>query len=80
MMRTVYMRIGIASTYTCYNLPRITMSPKTLIWIGIFVGGTIGGYVPTLWGADLFSFSSIIGNTIGGIAGIWAGWKLSQMF
>jgi len=56
------------------------MSPKTLIWIGIFVGGAIGGYVPALWGASLFSFSSIIGNTIGGIAGVWAGWKLSQMF
>ena len=56
------------------------MNPKTLIWIGVFIGGAIGGYIPALWGASLLSFSSIIGNTIGGFVGIWAGWKISQMF
>lgn len=56
------------------------MNPKTLIWIGVFVGGTIGGLIPTLWGASALSFSAIIGNAIGGLAGIWAGWKVGQMF
>ncbi|MDE1975273.1 MAG: hypothetical protein KGI49_02050 [Patescibacteria group bacterium] len=55
------------------------MNPKTLIWIGVFVGGTIGGYIPALWGGSIFGFSSIILSAIGGLAGIWAGWKLSQM-
>lgn len=56
------------------------MNTKPLIWIGMFVGGAIGGYVPVLFGADAFSFSSIIGNMLGGLAGIWAGFKLGQMF
>ena len=56
------------------------MNPKSLIWIGVFVGGTVGGYIPALWGDNFLSFSSVILSTIGGLVGIWAGWKLSQMF
>ena len=55
------------------------MSTKSLIWIGMFVGGAIGGFIPELWGAGMFSFSGIIGNTIGGVVGIIAGFKLGQM-
>ncbi len=55
------------------------MNPKTLIWIGVFIGGAIGGYIPTLFGADGFSMTTIIGNTIGGMLGIWAGFKLSKI-
>ena len=55
------------------------MSPKSLIWIGVFVGSTIGGALPLLWGGDAFGFSSIVWSTIGGLAGIWGGFKLSQM-
>jgi len=56
------------------------MSPKSLIWIGVFVGSTIGGFIPSLWGDNFLSVSSIILSTIGGIAGIWGGFKLSQLF
>jgi hypothetical protein len=56
------------------------MNSKSLIWVGIFVGSTLGGFIPELWGASFLSFESIIFSTIGGIAGIWAGFKLSQMF
>lgn len=49
------------------------------IWIGMFIGSSLGSYLPALWGASLFSFSSIILGAVGGIAGIWAGFKLSQM-
>lgn len=56
------------------------MNPKSLIWIGVFVGGAIGGYVPVIFGADLFSMWSIVGNTIGALVGIWAGFKASQYF
>jgi len=54
------------------------MEAKTLIWIFAFIGSTIGGFLPSLWGADIFSFSGIILSTIGGLAGIWVGWKISQ--
>ncbi len=55
------------------------MSRKTLIWIGIFVGSGIGSYIPALWGnSAFFSFSSIIFSTIGGLAGVYVGYKLGD--
>lgn len=47
---------------------------------GMIAGSFIGGYVPVLFGADLLSFTSIIGNGIGGILGIWIAFKLTQGF
>lgn len=55
------------------------MSPRSLIWIGVIVGSTIGGFIPELWGAGIFSISSVILSTIGGLAGIWLGFKVSQL-
>jgi hypothetical protein len=51
---------------------------KTLIWIGMLVGATAGGYVPVLFGGQLLSLSSIVGNTVGGALGVFAGYKLAQ--
>jgi len=49
-----------------------------IIWLGLFVGSTIGSFVPSLWGAGMFSFSSLIFGTLGGFAGIWLGYKMSE--
>lgn len=54
------------------------MNSKVLIWGGMFVGSTIGGLIPSLWGADMFSFSPIILSGVGAFVGIWAGFKISQ--
>jgi hypothetical protein len=54
------------------------MSSKALIWIGMFVGSAVGGYIPSLWGDGFFTFSSVILTTVGGLLGIWAGYKLSN--
>lgn len=54
------------------------MSPKSLIWIGMSIGSTVGAYVPALWGGSMLSFSSIILSAVGGIAGIYAGFKLKN--
>lgn len=54
------------------------MSQKSLIWIGLFIGSTIGSFVPELWGGGMLSISSIIFSTIGGIVGIYLGFKLGQ--
>jgi hypothetical protein len=51
---------------------------KTLIFIFMFIGSSAGSYLPMLWGAGLFSMSSVFWGAIGGFAGIWAGWKLAQ--
>jgi hypothetical protein len=49
-----------------------------MTWIGIGVGSTIGGLIPSLWGADIFSISSIIWSGIGAMAGIWIGYQLNH--
>jgi len=54
------------------------MTTKTTIWIGVLIGSTIGGWVPTIFGADWLSLWSIVGNGIGGILGIWVGYKFGQ--
>jgi len=54
------------------------MSRKTLVWIGLSIGSVAGGYVPLLWGADMFSFSSVLFSAIGGILGIWLGFRLGE--
>ena len=54
------------------------MSTKAYVWIGLFVGSTIGSYIPTLWGVGFLSYSSALASAIGGIFGIWAGFKLGN--
>jgi len=51
-----------------------------MVWLGMLLGSIIGGFVPTFWGAGMLSFSSILGNLIGGILGIWVAYKLGQRF
>jgi dipeptide/tripeptide permease len=54
------------------------MSQKTVIYIGLFIGSTIGGFIPTLWGDSMFSISAVLLSGVGGIAGIVAGYKLTS--
>ena len=50
---------------------------QSRIWIGILIGSSIGGFIPELWGADVFSYSSVllggIGALVGAVLGILAG-------
>jgi hypothetical protein len=54
------------------------MESKRLIYLGMFIGGLIGGYIPSLCGAGGLTFSSILGNAIGAMVGIWAMFKLTR--
>ncbi|MDB5259554.1 MAG: hypothetical protein JWO73_762 [Candidatus Taylorbacteria bacterium] len=54
------------------------MDRKKLIWIFMTVGSAAGGYMPLLWGGASFSLSSVILSAIGGIAGIFIGFKLGS--
>ena len=51
---------------------------KTLIWLGLFVGSSLGGWVPTLLGAEWLSLWGVAGSVAGGLAGIWAGSRLGR--
>ena len=51
---------------------------KTLIWLGMFAGTWLGGWLPTLAGADWLSLWGVAGSVVGGLAGIWAGRRLAR--
>ena len=40
------------------------MGSHSFIWLGAIVGSTLGGFVPSLWGAGMFSMSSVIFTAI----------------
>ncbi len=49
---------------------------KKVIFLGMLFGSVIGGYIPTLFGVDMFSIYSIIGSALGAFLGIWLSFKL----
>ena len=51
---------------------------KSLIWIFMIVGSWIGSLVPSLWGAGMFSLSSVLLSAVGGFAGIYVGYRTAQ--
>jgi hypothetical protein len=53
---------------------------KLMIWIGIFVGGTLGGWL----GAAMFDHGNWLGgwsillSGLGSILGVWLGYKIGK--
>jgi len=50
------------------------MSRKSFIMICMIIGSVAGGYAPLLFGAESL-YASLAGSTIGGLLGIWGGFK-----
>jgi hypothetical protein len=44
---------------------------KSRIWFAIFIGSTIGGFVPALWGGEMLSVAGVLWSGIGALAGLW---------
>lgn len=42
------------------------------------IGSAAGSYVPLLWGGSSFSFASVIFAGVGGLLGIWLGYRLGS--
>ncbi len=53
------------------------MSLKSLIWLGMLIGSTLGGLVPSLFGAGILSYWGVLTSGIGAIAGIYLAIKIS---
>jgi hypothetical protein len=53
------------------------MSRKKLIMLAMVVGSIAGGYLPALFGFDGLMVS-LLGSSIGGIIGVWIGYKFSM--
>ena len=52
---------------------------KRLIYLGIAVGGTLGGWLGSLAdGGSLLGGWSMLGAAIGSFAGIWAGYQIGK--
>ena len=51
---------------------------KKFIWGGFFVGSSVGGYLPSLWGGSALSMSGILLSFVGGVAGVWLGYRLAR--
>ncbi|MDE2071270.1 MAG: hypothetical protein KGI70_00865 [Patescibacteria group bacterium] len=56
------------------------MQTRSMVLWGAFIGSAIGGYIPSLWGASVFSFSSLLLGAIGAVLGIWLGYRFAQNF
>ena len=54
------------------------MGGNRTIWIFAAIGGSIGSYIPLIWGGSSFSFSSILLGSIGAIVGIWLAFRLTH--
>ena len=54
------------------------MNQKTIIYLGLFIGSTIGSFIPTLWGDTMFSIAAILFSGVGGIIGIIISYKLTS--
>ena len=54
------------------------MNSKKLVLIGATIGSVIGGFIPGLWGADMFSLSPLIFGSLGAVVGIYIGFKISN--
>lgn len=54
------------------------MSTKAIVYLFMFIGSFLGGMIPTLWGAGIFSVSSVFLTAVGGFTGIWVGYRLSH--
>lgn len=56
------------------------METKTLVWIGVTVGGLLGSWLGSaLDHGNIFGAWTLLLGTVGSIVGIWAGYKLGNM-
>ena len=53
---------------------------RSIIGLCIFVCSTVGGFVPDLWHAGMFSMSGIVLSAVGGIVGLWLGVRLNAIY
>ena len=42
-------------------------------------GGFVGSYVPVVFGASSFGLASLLAGAVGGILGVWAGVRISEL-
>ena len=56
------------------------MTQKGCVLLFACIGSTVGGYLPSLLGYDMFSGWGILASAAGGLLGIWAGYRIGQNY
>ena len=51
---------------------------KKFIMLGMVLGSFAGSYIPVIWGDSAFSMTSLFFGALGGIIGIWDGYKVAD--
>ena len=57
------------------------MIMKTLVWVSLFIGSVLGGWLgAALDQGNWLGLTSILLGEVGSLAGIWAGYKVSKNY
>ena len=51
------------------------MPSRARIWLCILIGSTIGGMIPELWDAGMFSYAGVLLSGVGAFIGLWVGYR-----
>jgi hypothetical protein len=52
---------------------------RSVIGLTAFVGMTVGGFAPELWGGSSMSLGSVLFAVLGGVVGVWFGARLARI-
>ena len=50
---------------------------RRVIWLFVGFGTIVGGFLPEVWGGSALGLASLVFGTLGGVAGLWLGLKLT---
>jgi hypothetical protein len=50
---------------------------RSIVWIFVGVGMTVGGLVPMTWGGSAFGLASLVFGSLGGVVGLWFAARLT---
>jgi uncharacterized membrane protein YeaQ/YmgE (transglycosylase-associated protein family) len=45
--------------------------------MGLLIGSLIGGCIPSIFGAGVFSMWGLLGSTVGAILGLWIAYRIT---
>jgi hypothetical protein len=51
---------------------------RGVIGICVLVGGTVGGFVPELWGGSAWGLSALLFSALGAVAGVFLGARMQS--
>ena len=50
---------------------------RRVVWLFVGFGMVVGGFLPAVWGGSALGLASLVFGTMGGVAGLWLGVKLT---